>query len=133
MDDATKLLYESAADLAKQMMTLSTGVLGVTAAFVKDIAKDATPRAVRSLRLSWLAHLVSLIFGIWVLMAIAGTVGRIASGSKLDHLISFNIRLPALMQVICFLLGIFYVTRFASATLLDNNQTVQKRRRGATE
>ena len=117
MDDSLRILCDYAADLAKQMMTLSTGILGVTAAFAKDIAKEAPPKAVKSLRMSWMCYLWSLVFGIWMLMAITGTVGRIVTGEVISHSILLNIRIPSIMQVITFLAGTYYVINFASHTL----------------
>lgn len=96
--------FEFAADLVKHLITLSTGMIGLTITFSKDVVRSIPEgRPVRFLQYSWVINGISVIFGAWTLMALTGTLG--AEGST-PSISGPNVRFPAGMQVVTFLAGL---------------------------
>lgn len=122
MTEDTKLAVEFASDLAKQIMTLSTAVITATISFTKDIVSAASAKAVRFLRLSWVFFLLSLISGVWTLMALTGSLASKGGGlSGTSELLALNVRLPASLQIVSFLLGVLFVILFGRSALLGGS------------
>lgn len=104
MDEQIKLAFTFASDLSKQLITLSTGILAITIAFTKDIVKRVSAFGAFVLAAAWFFYLLSVICGIWVLMALTGTL------APLEHTISplslgENIRRPSAYQIFSFLIA----------------------------
>lgn len=68
MDAAPQIAQNAitlAADLAKQILTLATGILALTITFYKDLDSRSGPKKYRGfLYASWLAFLASVILGL---------------------------------------------------------------------
>ncbi|MDF3071044.1 MAG: hypothetical protein K0R38_6645 [Polyangiaceae bacterium] len=127
---ATKAI-DIVVELAKQLITLSTGVIAITISLAKDIFAGQTA-GLGYLIASWIAYLFCITFGVWVLMAIAGVLdplpkapAKVAkrevqegndgkereepSGAppprkKMAYL-GFNVRFPSALQIIAFLVA----------------------------
>lgn len=123
MTEDTKLAVQFASELAKQIMTLSTAVITATISFTKDLVAQASKEAVRFLRLSWMCFLFSLVFGVWTLMALTGSLASKGAGpGGTGELLALNVRLPASLQIVSFLLGVFFVIRFGRSALLGSSR-----------
>jgi hypothetical protein len=80
MDDREKKAFDFAADLTKQLITLSTGIVTITLLLSKDFVGP------RLLALAaWSFYLLSTVFGLWVLMALTGTLAPLKEKKKRQH------------------------------------------------
>jgi len=91
--------YSFAQDVAKQLITLSTAIFAVTLTFLKDVA-GPEPRGTVFIEFAWGCYLASTMFGILLLMALAGNIERPQAGS--DSIYSGTIRLFSALQVVFF-------------------------------
>jgi hypothetical protein len=118
LDDRTKLAFASAAEAAKQVLTLTTAVITVTIAFGKDVVTDASPAEQRWLQLAWLLYAVSILAGSFTLLALTGSLGSSRHETEASPTVyRSNIVLPAGVQMIAFALGMALTIVFALATL----------------
>jgi hypothetical protein len=95
-----------AADVVKQLLTLSTGILALTITFATDIVGDReTPTVL--LGISWIAYILSILFGLWALFAMTGELEQLpAKGNNQGQEPSIrgrNVTLPAILQIVTFL------------------------------
>lgn len=72
--------FDFAADLIKQLITLSTGIVTITLTFAKDIFTKSSNQHTGLLLAGWTTHLVSIVFGVAALMGFTGTLERTADG-----------------------------------------------------
>lgn len=109
LDERAKKAVDAVSDLAKQLITLSTGVIAITISFAKDIFGGNT-RGNGLLMASWIVYLVCIIAGVWVLMAIAGTLDPTNSETPAPaatdkRVLRGNVRFPAGLQVLAFVVA----------------------------
>jgi hypothetical protein len=112
-DPETLKAYDSTADLVKQILTLSTGIIALTVTFLKDVVGSSAARAGWAIRLSWISFLFAIVFGLWTLAAIAGSISRQPTASVYGS----NITIPLSFQFGAFGLGIVSVLIFGWASL----------------
>lgn len=105
MDDQVKAAFTSATETVKNTLTLSSAVLTVSVAFVKDINKDPTNLQVWVLEASWVFLFLAIVAGMVALMAITGTLAKSHSLTG-DSLYSVNIQRPMAAALALFLLGL---------------------------
>jgi len=117
---------KAAMDTAKQIITLSTGVIAVTLTFLEKFAKPAGEgRALpATIVTAWIVFGLAILFSVWTLMALTGTMNAIdrrANGLTLTEeqqcavdAYGDNVQVPAIAMVICFLvaLGMTIATGF---------------------
>jgi hypothetical protein len=128
MDEQNKMAFDFAADLTKQLITLSTSIVTLTLLFSKDLMDPKwMPVAI------WTLFLLSTVCGLWTLMSLTGTLAPIPKARPLanpnqstsSHVsgdaavgspsleIGENVRRPSTFQIITFglaiLLTIVYV------------------------
>jgi hypothetical protein len=108
---------KSAAEVAKQLISLSTGVVALTVTFLEKIVTKDVPRTVPPL-LKWACggYGLTIFFGCLTLMAITGTFSaydRKANDLPLNAYQArsvegheSNIRIPALAMVLCFVISL---------------------------
>lgn len=89
--------FDFASDLTKQLITLSVGVIALTVTFVKDVKGTAHTLLV----VSWAIYLVSILFGVATMMALAGNLERPGDNAK-PSIYAGNIRMLAGIQVVAF-------------------------------
>lgn len=111
MDESFRYAISQIADLTKQLMTLASGLIGLTVTFSKDMVKNANTSALRALKRGWLFMFLSLVAGIWTLMALSGSSASIKNLLQ-NNSIGYNARIPSLIQIILFLCGAYSFTRF---------------------
>ena len=96
-------------EVTKQIVTLSTGIIALTVTFAKEfkvIGEGSALTVPGSLKLSWVSFAVSILFAIWTLLAIAGTLNEIDRGGETTNPKRTNIRIPAALMVLAFFVGI---------------------------
>ncbi|UOQ66800.1 hypothetical protein [Hymenobacter volaticus] len=108
LDPQLQLAFSYANDLAKQIISLSTGILALTITFNKDVFASGSRRAIRYIIAAWILLLISIVCGIWSLMALTGTLAQPLEGNYVNRPLSigFNARFPAALQILFFLFGI---------------------------
>lgn len=110
LDDQVKLSYSSVADLSKQLITLGTGVVTLEVTFAKAFV-EKTLASSWQLQSSWALMLLSIVAGVWVLMALTGSMAK-NSPPQADDVYKSNIRLPALAQIGFFAGGMVFTILF---------------------
>src|SRR5260370_4389517 len=101
--------FDFASDASKQMIALATGITAVTISFAKDVLGGVSnaastwflpwrPQTV--LGVSWGLYLVSVLCGIFTIMALTGQLGESAPDVNKPQ-----IRVPAIAQSAAFLLA----------------------------
>ncbi len=101
--------FSFAQEVAKQQITLATGVVALTLTFLKDIAPEGTCRT--PLEIAWVLYVLSVIAGVVTLMSLTGNLERPAE-EKRDSIYSGNIRVFAGAQAILFLLALIFTVVF---------------------
>lgn len=102
--------FEYARDCVKQLITLATGTIALAITFAKDFVGSASPLARTVALCSWSAFLLSVVFGVWALLALTGTIAAGEGGTINDR----NIRLPAILQILAFLVGLALTVLFGA-------------------
>jgi hypothetical protein len=106
MDDQTKAAFAGVSDVAKQLITLATGVLVLEITFAKNIQDSSLDRAAKHLLAgSWLLFLLSVVAGVWTLLALTGCLGQDEPVTA-RTIYGSNVRLPAVLQISLFLVGL---------------------------
>jgi hypothetical protein len=85
--------FDFAADLTKQLITLSTSIVTVSLLF-----GDHFPKHSRLAVWAWTCYLVSSVFGLWTLMALTGTLAPV-SGPPAKFDLASNVRIPSALQI----------------------------------
>lgn len=116
---------KSALETAKQVITLSTGVITLTVTFLEKIIQPQAGSAARhvpdALKVAWIAFGLAILFAIWTLMAITGSINALdrqarnlplnehqkAATQSLAE--GTNVRVPALLMLLLFAIGIVLV------------------------
>ncbi len=106
--------FDAVTDLVKQFMTLSTGVIALTITFLKDVVKSAPPGASRHLKRAWVLYCTNIVFGVWALMAIVGTI---TDDAAVKDVWRPGIAMPVGLQAFTFLCGTALVIAFGAASL----------------
>ena len=106
MDDQSKAAFASASDIAKQLITLASGILVLEVTFAKNIMDAKLDQSEKYLLSgSWILFLLSIIAGVWSLLALTGSLGQ---GEILTPktIYGSNIRIPMFFQIFLFLGGL---------------------------
>ena len=116
--DPVQTGFQFANELAKQLITLSTGILALSITFTKDIIKGLPPRAGWLLKAAWVSYFFCIIFGIWTMMALTGTLMP-AEPTPAGRPLSFggNIRLPATLQIVAFVVATVFIVSYGAVSL----------------
>jgi hypothetical protein len=115
LDDQTKAAFTSTADLAKQLITLGTGILTLEVSFAGGLVKTGMPK-LWQVQWSWVFLLLSVVAGAWLLMAITGTLAKTTPPTPQD-IFEKNIRVPAAVQILAFLIGVGFTMWYGLAVL----------------
>jgi hypothetical protein len=112
---------KAALETTKQIITLATGVIALTITFLEKIVQ-VVPGSSRdvpfAIKGAWIAFGFSIVFAIWTLMAITGSMNaldRKAHGLTLNRAQEIavdelcegtNVRIPSFLMVFAFAVGI---------------------------
>jgi hypothetical protein len=108
-----KKAFDLATEVTKQLLTLSTAVLTVVVTVYRDVLKSPTSIAVLIVY-GLIAMIVSIAFGAWALMAITGALSSKHIATPDLTINRFSIRLPAIGQVVFFVIALGLFVAFAS-------------------
>jgi hypothetical protein len=122
MDTRRQEAFKFASDLAKQLITLSTGILAITITFSKDIIKPVSvPRyAAILLFIAWGTYLFCVVCGIWTLMALTGELEpKVSNGQPLPEPTTkrTNVFLPTVLQIVSFLIATGLIIAFGISSI----------------
>jgi hypothetical protein len=111
MDEQTKAAFASASDTSKQLITLATGVLALEITFAKDVVLKLDATAKSLIGVSWILLLLSVVAGVWTLLALTGSLSQ---GTALtpQSISGSNVRIPAVLQVLLFIGGLLLTVWF---------------------
>ncbi|GJL78273.1 MAG: hypothetical protein NPINA01_12620 [Nitrospinaceae bacterium] len=115
MQEQRKLAFDFARDTTKQLITLSTVIIAFTVTFSKDFLGTPDDFGRSLVVVSWISFLVSVIFGVWTLLALTGTLEPEGEGNEAS-IRGKNVTLPSLLQIICFLVGLGFTVWFGVRT-----------------
>lgn len=119
---------ESASETIKQIITLSTAVLGLSITFLKDIAFDAGTFSRCALGAGWVLYLLAIVFGVGVLMTLTG---NLAQGK--NDIYSENTRFLASASIASFVAAVLCTVVFGTVALATTSGTKSAQRNvGAT-
>lgn len=106
MDDRRKKAFDFASDVAKQLITLSTGIIAITVTFSRDIIKGSSYQrsAIILLTIASGVYLLSILAGLWHLYALTGELEAVESDHEPTTRGS-NATRPAVAQIIAFLIA----------------------------
>jgi len=104
MEEQLRKAFDFAQEATKQLITLSTGIIALTIAFLKDVVKTAPPSAADYLYAGWFLYLVSIICGLITLLSLTGQLGGDKPASP--SIYSLDIRIPSALQIVTFLTGL---------------------------
>jgi hypothetical protein len=106
LDERVKASFDFAQESTKQMITLATGIIALTITFQKDFLNSSSIPAQAKFYapLSWLLFLLSVIFGLWTLLALAGSLDPKNQGQP--SIYGMNIIIPSIMEILCFIAGL---------------------------
>lgn len=106
LDDRAKASFDFAQESTKQIITLATGIIALTITFQKDfLSSSSIPAEAKFYApLSWLFFLLSVIFGLWTLLALAGTLDPRSPGQP--SIYGKNIIIPSIIEILCFVIGL---------------------------
>jgi hypothetical protein len=113
-EEPRKSAFDYASEATKQLITLATGVIAVSITFSKDIIGNTT--AHRGVLIgSWIAYIVSIVAGVWALLALTGEL-QPRSGTKTPSIRGKNVTWPAIIQIILFLGATAALVAYAGLT-----------------
>lgn len=128
MKENEKKAFDFAADVTKQLITLSTAIITITITFSKDIINFADNSAKNYLLWAWILFIATVFFGIWTLMALTGTLQPLKKGTSNNQpepdansnpptentieincsINTNNIRIPSMIQILCFIVALSF-------------------------
>jgi hypothetical protein len=100
--DQRKSAFDYASEVTKQLVTLATGIIALSITVSTDVI--ATPNDDREWLIgAWIAYLISIIFGIWTLMALTGELQPSSTTDRDPSTRGGNVTGPAILQILLFL------------------------------
>lgn len=104
--------FQFAKETVTQLLTLATGMIGISVTFSKDVRSRIKSGERTLLFRSWIVLLVSVVFGVWTLLALTGTLTQPKVSD--DAIYGFNVTFPSIAQILSFLIGVLMLIRHAS-------------------
>ena len=114
--DVAKLFFDSASDLAKQLITVSTGILALSITFLKDVVKVNPEINFGALKWSWGLYIASIFFGFWTLMAITGSIWNLLEANVSSQQV-VHIQAPAFLQIVLFFFATIFLICYGLSAL----------------
>ena len=110
--------FNSANELAKQLITLATGILALSITFIKDVLKGDRKVVKWPLVVAWFMYFCCIVFGIWTMMAVTGSIFATVSDPNPTAMYGTNLQIPAVLQILAFLLATIFLIIYGAAFLL---------------
>jgi len=118
MEEHEKKAFDFAADYSKQLITLATAVITFMVTFLQDVFSRPDFWQKVILLTSWVFYLLSIGCGVWKQMALTGNLAPV-SGTPSFNINTCNIRIPAICQIITFLVAVILTCIFGSERIFD--------------
>jgi hypothetical protein len=106
--------FAAASDLVKQILTLSTAILTLTITFRNDVIQDSASPPTSLLVWSWILYIVSIVFGVASMMALAGELAQDDRPSSIAH---GEVRWFPVLQILSFLAATILIVIFGTRVL----------------
>ena len=111
--------FDFASSVSKQLITLSTTVFTITLTFSEYLNHDNSGnyKPDSSLLISWVLFIISVLFGVWTLLALAGSLDcyrdkkRKKKNNKIVSIYDFNVGIPAFFQILSFLAAMGFAVK----------------------
>jgi len=117
MDDRIKKAFDFASDSTKQLITLSTAIVTLTITFAHNILGDVNGNGKTLLSIAWIIYLISIICGVWTLLALTGTLEPIPGDKTPASIRGRNVTLPSILQILSFLIATGVIVLFGITAL----------------
>jgi hypothetical protein len=111
-DEKLKKAFDLLAEVSKQLITLSTGILALTITFAKDLIKPADA-PVWLIKASWVLYVLSIVFGVLTLSTVAGNLEESYISDKPPTLYAKSIGFYHGTQMILFGIATALIVAFA--------------------
>jgi hypothetical protein len=115
--DTLEKAFDFAQETAKQVLTLSSGIIAITVTFLNGKLKTYPASTRVLLEIGWLLYLASILFGVVTLMALSGNLERPnkpGQPPKQPSIYAGNIRVAAALQLGTFFLALGFTLWFGS-------------------
>ncbi|MGH7696780.1 MAG: hypothetical protein ACRENH_17455 [Gemmatimonadaceae bacterium] len=116
MDERMQKAFDFAQESTKQFIALSTGIIAVSITFSKDFVSTVDGSAKVLAVVSWGFFLFSVFCGLWVLMALTGTLEPNDPNTK-PSIRGKNVTIPAGLQSLTFFIGLLLTVLFGIIAL----------------
>ena len=113
LDPRQTKAFDFAAEFAKQLITLSTGIVAITITFRQGILGGGDKGDTVLLGLAWLALTLSILCGVGLLMSMTGHLAKRPASTIYE----FGVRAWAIGQTVTFLVGIVLTVSFGFTSL----------------
>lgn len=126
MDEQERLAFDFARDTTKQLITLSTAIITISVTFSKDIFGNPDLFTKGLLVAVLLVFLLSVVFGVWTLQALTGSLGA-ASGrtdkeqddtASAPSIYGSNITKPSFWQIFTFVAALGLTVCFGIRSII---------------
>ncbi|QCK16540.1 hypothetical protein [Mangrovivirga cuniculi] len=132
--------FDFAADTSKQLITLSTAIITLTITFSKDIIGVANISNSSSIFWAWGIFILSVIFGIWTLMALTGSLQPMKNVKTIEESNSstndssneesitingLNVKIPAGLQILSFIAGLILTVNYGITSINSQKEESQ--------
>lgn len=115
--------FEFASSLTRQLITLSSIIITVTATFIERF--EAAFSSI-ILIIGWVILFFSILVGIIALMGLTGSMGKLSDGEDVN-IYDNNIKRPSMLQILLFIMGMIFIIIYSSSLQLKNdNKTIEK-------
>lgn len=115
LDERTKTAFDCTRDTSKQLLTLAAAIIALTVPLLKFAGVSGG--AATLMICSWVLYLVSVIGGVWVLLAIDGSLGSTSTANEVPSVYGRNIQIPTYVQVVTFITALVFTVIFGGKLL----------------
>lgn len=116
--------FDFAADVSKQLITLSTAIITITITFSKDVLGGVAENRYWLLA-AWIVFIFTILCGIWTLMALTGTLEPIDNNDNGTSINGKNIRLPAILQILSFIVALALTITYGFKSINEDKNTTE--------
>jgi hypothetical protein len=103
LDPRAEKGFQFAADVSKQVLSLSSGLLALSVTFAKPILEGAGSGSIRVLVVTWSALALSILLGVLTLMKMTGEIASPRNPSPTVY--GGAVRALSALQLLAFLVG----------------------------
>ena len=107
--EATTHGLDAAFDSMKHIASLCTGVIALTVTFASEFKPEGKDLSVpEELKIAWGILVLSLIFSLWSLLAITGSLNAVDKDPTKNDIMTSNVRIPSFLAILSFLIGMAF-------------------------